>query len=57
MDKCTHDANELSKCESEFDVDFHAHVFHGPDQFVVAAEEIANQPFLVLRAKPFMHTR
>lgn len=49
----TYDADELSKRESEFDVDFHAHVFDRPDEFVVAPEEIANQPFLVLRARSF----
>ena len=41
-DGITHNADELSKCESKFDVDFHAHVFDRPDQFVVAPEEIAN---------------
>ena len=41
-DGITYNADELSKCESKFDVDFHAHVFDRPDQFVVAPEEIAN---------------
>ena len=50
--QCTHDVDELDEGEAELDVDSVGHVLHGPDELVVAAEEIAHEPLLVFRAQP-----
>ncbi len=52
--KKTYDADELGECESKLDFDFHAHVLDRPNQFVVAAEEVANQSFLVFRTRSYI---
>lgn len=47
----TYDADELRKSQAKLDFDFHAHVLNGADEFVVAAEEIAYQPFFIFRTR------
>ena len=45
----TYDINELNESQSEGDLDLLSHVLHGPDELVVAPEEVSNQPLLVPR--------
>lgn len=53
----THDVDQLDEGEAELDVDCVRHVLHWPDELVVAPEEIAHQPLLILGAQACKHTR
>lgn len=51
----THDVDQLYEGEAELDVDGVGHVLHWPDELVVAPEEIAHQPLLILGAQACKH--
>lgn len=43
----TYNIDELNKSKSEGHVDSVCHVLHRSDEFVVASEQISNQPLLI----------
>lgn len=49
--RITYHADELCEGKTEFHFHFHAHVLDGPDEFVVAAEEVPDESLLVLGAR------
>ena len=44
----TYHADQLNESQAELDVDCFSHVFYGPNQLVVAKEQVGHQPLLVL---------
>ena len=48
--------DELDESQTECDLDFLRHVLYGPDQLVVTAKEVADQPLLLLGAVTWNET-
>ncbi len=49
----TYHIDELNESQSERDLNFLGHVLHGPNEFVVAAKEIANESLLLLGTRAY----